>query len=394
MDCCVSVILPRLPDGVSIQRTLNSIRRQTLKDIEILSAIPIDEGIAAEYENLTVCNGIDESLERAGGTYVYFMHPESVLAFSALKRLADSIEGNSYAVCKSVVRYDGKNFEEKSGVITYAGLFNKEYIQRIATAKKFCGTDIEFLADTILSDVDNRVFLNEILVYIDVFCTTTKILSLETAAEKVREYTNSARNLMQCDKGNANFVLFVNYIMKFFVYFEELRREGEVDKICPLFEALHDFLRIADRQPGLVSFIKRVISPIDTELFLLSKEAFAAMIPLRGSLYSVPISLGTGIDYGALMKQLDDTKKCVAVQEKALMENHTALIEFGRVMNHEMQTLAEAIHALQIRSASQTIEITGDAVSEFANRRAGFKTLAKCFFMWLKIKFRGETRNG
>lgn len=350
----VTVIVPRIPDGVPLERTLNSICRQTQKSVEIILLFPLSEEFSSHYKNLKLCDDLDDAIENANGKYLYFMHPEGVLSLTALKRMLDNIGAAPCLTCKAVMRYDigsyiGKNTPD---LLVYRSLYLKEYIKTLIKTEALGGANVEFLPKYILSD-SNHIFIDDILIYIDVFMRKTTGLSLEITRKKIMEHAVTAKINIASGYENANYSLFTNYVMKHLIFFNnETWKYGKTDELYQVFEAVNEFMSIFSSQPEFVRFINNSLSLMHTDYLHYSKEAYAAM-PLLIKTTVKPV------DIKAIDVKLQDMMKEIKAMKAIMTTKATPVVQTVR----------------------------GDAVAEFINGRAGLKTLIRCFGAWLKTKF-------
>lgn len=262
----ISVILVRYPDSVPIYRTLNCLCRQG-EGVEILSVFAIEEKILKEYENLRICSSINEALEIARGDYIFFMHPEGVLALSALKRLKNSVGGRVWVECNYVKRYDEKDFLniKDIGYSVYASLFEKNYLKKIISENVIEETDIELIPNFFKSD--EKISLNEILVYFDIY-TKVSCSTLEDSNSKVNEYTNVIRKNFLKKRNSLNYNFFEIYILKYFKYFNEIiKTKNNITEALPLFKELSEFVRMSYAHSEFYDFVSKSIMPIDINFF-------------------------------------------------------------------------------------------------------------------------------
>jgi len=106
----VSVIVPNLNYGGTIQKCLNSILNQTYKNVEILiadggsrdSSINIIESYVKQYSNIKIVsrsddgqsNAINKGIESSEGTYITWLNSDDYLAPNALKIAVSKLEEN------------------------------------------------------------------------------------------------------------------------------------------------------------------------------------------------------------------------------------------------------------------------------------------------------------
>lgn len=130
----ISVIIPKYEDDLYLIRCLNSIKRQTYKDTEILvidgncQQDIIDKyGLRIVETETNKCNGLNKAIAQAKGDYIYFCNVSSVPAPNTLSSLLNEddvtcLYANSYVMV-------GNSFEEKDRLLScYGKLFDKSKI--------------------------------------------------------------------------------------------------------------------------------------------------------------------------------------------------------------------------------------------------------------------------
>ncbi|MDR0416897.1 MAG: hypothetical protein LBH76_06235 [Propionibacteriaceae bacterium] len=97
MATLVSVIIPNLLPNVPVRRCVNTVRRQTLADIEILAAgaSPRALKLIEDSDGVRVAKDFATAVAMAEGEYVFLLSPRRVLAFTALQRMVTAADGAS-----------------------------------------------------------------------------------------------------------------------------------------------------------------------------------------------------------------------------------------------------------------------------------------------------------
>lgn len=132
----ISVIIPKYEDDLYLIRCLNSIRRQTYKDVEILivdgdcdqETIDKYNLILVENDGEGVCDGLNKAIAQSKGQYVYFCNVSTVLAPNAL----ESLIAEATDVCSYVNTYlvNGNSFKENDTQLYCSGkLFEKAKLE-------------------------------------------------------------------------------------------------------------------------------------------------------------------------------------------------------------------------------------------------------------------------
>ena len=150
----VSVIIPGFEDDTYLVRCINSIKRQTYKNVEIIvlknAELSKSENISG-LRTLAIDNywkGLNTAIEQAFGEKILFCHVDSVLDIQLLEKLVcnNTAEAFCFAQCQ---RPQGKNFTDitHNELTLYGKLFDKRLIlqSNICFDSGECFPEISFL---------------------------------------------------------------------------------------------------------------------------------------------------------------------------------------------------------------------------------------------------------
>lgn len=133
----ISVIIPKYDDSANIRSCLNSIKRQTFGDIEILVVNDnCDEELINEFNLIQVskesaeCCGLNEAMAQAKGEYIYFCSASSVLSPNTLSELMN-VSSDCMAYADVYVTHKGNFVKQEQILSCYGKIFNKSIIDNI-----------------------------------------------------------------------------------------------------------------------------------------------------------------------------------------------------------------------------------------------------------------------
>lgn len=193
----ISVIIPKYDDSANIVSCLNSIKRQTFDDVEILVINDnSDDELIKEYNLIQVktdnaeCYGLNEAIAQAKGEYIYFCNASSVLSPNTLSELM-KVE-DDYILCADVYVSKKDSFVKKEQILScYGKLFKKSIVDRLG---------MRFVDDSIMSE---KVFVATYLSQFEDICHNSDIFIYDLNYVNVckSEYVNQdAEVWKQCFK--------------------------------------------------------------------------------------------------------------------------------------------------------------------------------------------------
>ena len=138
MGVIISVIIPRSEDGVHLKRCLNSIRRQTINDIEIISVKNHDLIELYKEYNVRVVSGenhtdeMNKAISLATGKYIFFCNATSILSKSVFSTLLDETTEKQKIAYAAIRIQENEDFafHLNSEVSIYGKLYNVECLRK------------------------------------------------------------------------------------------------------------------------------------------------------------------------------------------------------------------------------------------------------------------------
>lgn len=127
----ISIIIPEFSDPTYLTRCLNSVKRQTFNDYEIIISAPETQGADfARYPDTVVCEGgLEECVREAAGDYIFFLSVTSLLTENVLEVLAAGTKQAPETCLRACLLGRGKDvftYAKGSVFSIYGCLFEKE----------------------------------------------------------------------------------------------------------------------------------------------------------------------------------------------------------------------------------------------------------------------------
>jgi hypothetical protein len=241
MDCKISVIIPELSERAAAVRSLNTLLRQSHKELEIIIA-GIGEDAAevagryqAEHGQITACRGVPAALAAAQGECVLFYEQHAVLALTAVQALAAQAGEAGVVCCRSAVRdaeggfarYERVAREDGQAVLSilaqgtlYSCLIRKTALEAALAAgeaeRMAYAADAEQAALLLACALQaGAAFIPEVLVY------SERAPESAGVAAALETYCKMARMLSERGQMPVNYALFSWYVLPFFTAFEQ-----------------------------------------------------------------------------------------------------------------------------------------------------------------------------
>ena len=343
MNCLVTVIIPQIPSGVPFKRALNTLRRQTYKNIEVISLMPLNEETAKEYEEVSICENLNQAIHMAKGKYVYFLHQESILTTSALQRLVDKMQGSEAEICQCQIMVDSSRTIIPYENSVFATLFSLQVLKENIDFEKLFDMKLELLMEETPSNI-SKLNIEHTLVYFDYADTITSTI------EKMKMCIVVARENVLAGDVNGNTILFNEYVYGCFDLFAKMCDEEKTENLIELFDSLQVFIKVIEPQEELLNLIRISIYPIRIDFFMISCNIIETIPSNKWQLRELIVD-------ETIIKRIEQVEAFIWEEEKSVF-----------------------VHEKNI------------AIEEFKNGTAGLRTLSKCFGAWISVKLRRKNK--
>lgn len=150
MEPLVSIIIPEFEDDTYLIRCLNSIKRQTYQNYEIIVVNDMCGPLIQEKYGLRLidrkenwCNGLNEAMRSANGEYLLFCKADMVLAPNVLEQLLKDMAKIQIFYTGQCCSKNKAGYENSAEITLYGKLFLKEIIEK----KQICFSEADIYTD-------------------------------------------------------------------------------------------------------------------------------------------------------------------------------------------------------------------------------------------------------
>ena len=403
----ISVIIPEFEDDTYLMRCINSIRRQTYKNVEILL---IRDTISQEVEDISnlrtlyygnYWENLNFAIAQASGSAIFFCHTNTVLESQLLEKLVGLNDEKTFCYARCL-KTNGKNFEN----INYneLTLYGKLFYLKFITDKTRCFNFERYFPEFSFLHSYTRNF-NEIVLsnncYIygeseDIYNIISNDIMLFPEAEREIPLLNSDNPI-----DRAAIFYMIDHAPK------NMASEEWLELAVKLENKFHNYrinYEIADKY--LCEIFRTCLKENDFQLFESFKKYFTAFrenkyyLKVICSLFGIKeidLLLSSSIDEYLFYKDkmIDiDTKAEAVLEEKVnvLNEKIKKLENIIKSSDVSKKQSDQSVAPITKEGNSSSMPLVGPefaeyVISQYYQGKLGMRTIFKSVKGWIKYKF-------
>lgn len=425
MKPLVSIIIPEIKDDTYLVRCINSIKRQTYQNIEII--MPRREE-KLEKQKIDKVNTYREFIERAQGKYLFFCNVTSVLAADMVKILVEKTE-NDPETCYSSVVYERNDKNEYINLLgttlswSYK-LLEKQCLEYLINdyekEEKKLFSIAQYLAEKKVLKWKSTAIVYENEKY-DLYTDMTsedlkgindivqKLSKIDVNKEEIKE---TCRLLIENQKNLYARICIIYTIGNWFEkdlewnyqlakrFVKEIYETAKKDKNEKLFEAVKSYVLFWQKKEEFFKIILKVLNIADKkELFLTnSLEEFLFFSKNSNLFLEEDVKKFHQESWQKQMKEVSELtilqNQLVKKEDLKTMQNQCIQKEEQQILQlkSDIEQMKETLNTFFKQEKNATIlsgpELAEFVVERYRNGNLGFKTILRSIGMWIKYKLR------